>query len=143
MWSTWKVGTLLLQHGDGSETVGRIAMLGAERLLSDRQRAFKEWLRSPKVILSLKQEGEVAEALRRRAALGAERFFADRQRAFEKRPGGRKVASGLKKAGEVAEARRCIGVLRASTFSRIPSARSMSGRAATRSPCSRSNRARY
>jgi hypothetical protein len=59
MWSTWKVGTLLLQHGDGSETVGRIAMLGAERLLSDRQRALHEWPRRHKVALLPKQSREV------------------------------------------------------------------------------------
>ena len=70
-------------------------MLGAERLLADRQRALVERPRHRKLALGLKQAGEVAEARRRIGMLGAERLLADRQRALEERPRRRKVALGL------------------------------------------------
>ena len=63
-----------------------VGMLGAERLLVDRQRALEERPRAGEVALGLKQEGEVVEARRRLGMLGAERLLADRQRALEERP---------------------------------------------------------
>ena len=47
-------------------------MLGAERLLPDRQRALIERPRAGEVALGLKQQGEVVEARRRIGMLGAE-----------------------------------------------------------------------
>ena len=67
-------------------------MLGAERLLADRQGALEERPRRREVALVLKQDGEVVEARRRIGMVGAERLLADRQRALEERP----------RAGEVA-----------------------------------------
>ena len=76
-------------------------MLGAERLLADRQRALVERPRASEVALGLKQIGEVVEARRRIGMLGAERLLADRQRALIERPRPREVALGLKQDGEV------------------------------------------
>ena len=61
-------------------------MVGAERLLADRQRALEERPRPGEIALGLKQEGEVVEAHRRIGMVGAERLLADRQRALEERP---------------------------------------------------------
>ena len=104
-------------------------MLGAERLLADRQRALVERPRAGKVALVLKQAGEVVEARRRIGMLGAERLLADRQRALVERPraGGR---PGLEAGG--ARLLRLVAVSGCSgpsAFSRIASARSKSGRA--------------
>src|SRR5262249_33263789 len=54
-------------------------MLGAERLLADRQRALAERPRPRKVALGVEQGGEVVEARRRVGMLRAERVLADRQ----------------------------------------------------------------
>ena len=62
-------------------------MLGAERLLADRQRPLVERPRAGEVALVLKQAGEVVEARGGRGMLGAERLLADRQRPLEERPG--------------------------------------------------------
>src|SRR5208337_3347531 len=86
-------------------------MLGAERLLADRQRALQKRTRPGKVALGLKQTREVVEARRRIGMLGAERLLADRQRALQKRTRPDKVALGLKQKGEVVEARRRKGIL--------------------------------
>jgi hypothetical protein len=59
---------------------GGIGMLGAERLLADRQRALVERPRRRKIVLRLKQAGEVVEALPSIGMVGAERLLADRQR---------------------------------------------------------------
>ena len=61
-------------------------MVGAERLLADRQRALEERPRAGEVALGLKQAGEVVEARARYRVLGAERLLADRQRALVERP---------------------------------------------------------
>jgi hypothetical protein len=61
-------------------------MLGAERLLIDRQRTLEERPRPGKVALSLKQSGEIVEAPRRIGMLGAEHLLLDCQRAFKERP---------------------------------------------------------
>jgi hypothetical protein len=84
----------------------RIWMLGAERLLADRQRALEERPRPHKVALGLEQEGEAGEASRRIRMLGAERLLADRQRTLEERPRPHKVALGLEQEGEAGEASR-------------------------------------
>ena len=86
-------------------------MLGAERLLVDRQRALVEGPRRRQVALVLQQHGEVVEARRRIGMLGAERLLADRQRALEEGPRRRQVALVLQQHGEVVEARRRIGML--------------------------------
>ena len=54
-------------------------MLGAERLLRDRQRALEERPRSGEIALGLKQACEVVEARRGQGMLGPERLLADRQ----------------------------------------------------------------
>ena len=74
-------------------------MLGAERLLADRQRALVERPRLSKVALVPEQDGEVVEARRRMGMLGAERLLVNRQRALEERPRPRKVALVLKQDG--------------------------------------------
>ena len=71
--------------GEVVEDRRRVGMLGAERLLADRQRALEERPRPRKVALGLKQAGEVAEAPRRIGMVGAERLLADGQRALEQR----------------------------------------------------------
>jgi hypothetical protein len=53
-------------------------MLGAERLLADRQRVLEERPRSRKIALVVKQVGEVVESHRRIVMLGTERLLADR-----------------------------------------------------------------
>ena len=53
----------------------RVRMLGAERLLEDRQCALEKRPRPHKVALVLKQAGEEVKAQRRRAMLGAERLL--------------------------------------------------------------------
>ena len=63
-----------------------IGMLGAERLLVDRQRPLVERPRAGEVALILKQMGEVVEARRGIGMLGAERLLSDRQRPLEKGP---------------------------------------------------------
>ena len=91
----------LKQAGEVVEARRRIGMLGAERLLADRQRALEERPRAGEVALGLKQDGEVVEARRRIGMLGAERLLADRQRALEERPRAREVALGLKQAARL------------------------------------------
>ena len=86
-------------------------MLGAERLLVDRQRALVERPRRRQVALVLQQGGEVVEARRGVGMLGAEHLLADRQRALVERPRRRQVALVLQQAGEVVEARRRVGML--------------------------------
>src|SRR5829696_7895743 len=71
-------------------------MLGAERLLVDRQRALEERPRRRQVALSLQQEGEVVEAHRRLRMLGAERLLTDRQRVSKQRFGRRMGSSAVK-----------------------------------------------
>jgi hypothetical protein len=61
-------------------------MVGAERLLADRQRALEERPRRRQIALRLQQHGKVVEAGRGIGMVGAERLLADRQRALEKRP---------------------------------------------------------
>jgi hypothetical protein len=80
-------------------------VLGAERLLPDRQRALIEWPRPGEVALVPKQGGEVVEARRRIGMLGAERLPPDRQRALIERPRSGEIALGLEQEPEVVEAR--------------------------------------
>ena len=61
-------------------------MLGAERLLVDRQRALIERPCPGQVALGPKQLGEVVDTRRRIGMFGAERLLADRQRALFERP---------------------------------------------------------
>ena len=67
-------------------------MVGAERLLPDRQGALEERPGCGEVALVLKQHGEVVEARRRIGMVGAERPLADRQGALEERSGAGKIA---------------------------------------------------
>ena len=101
-----------------------VGMLGAERLLADRQRPLVERPRAGEVALGLKQAGEVVEARGGRGMLGAERLLVDRQRPLVERPRAGEVALGVKQAGEVVEARGGPGCSGPSAFSRIASARS-------------------
>ena len=55
--------------------VAVVGMLGAERLLADRQRPLEERPRAREVALVLKQGGEVVEARRGLGMLGAERLL--------------------------------------------------------------------
>src|SRR5215470_5691358 len=61
-------------------------MLGAERLLADRQRALIEWPRPHKITEVFQQKGKVVEARCRIGMLGTERLLADHQRALQERP---------------------------------------------------------
>jgi hypothetical protein len=61
-------------------------MLGAERLLIDRQRPLIKRPRRRKVALVLKQTREVGQDRRRIGMLGTERLLPDRQRPLEERP---------------------------------------------------------
>jgi hypothetical protein len=79
----------------------RIGMVGAERLLADRQRPLEERPRRRKIALRLQQGGEVVEALRGIGMVGAERPLADRQGALEERPRRRKIALRSEQEGEV------------------------------------------
>ena len=83
----------------------RIGMLGAERLLVNRQRALQEQPRRCQIAVVVKQHSEVIEAHRRIGMFGAERLLADRQRALEERPRRGQVALLLKQAGEIVEGR--------------------------------------
>ena len=74
-------------------------MLGAERLLVDRQRTLEKRPRPGKVALGLKHAGEVVEAPCRIGMLGAERLLGDRERALEERPRPREVALVLEAGG--------------------------------------------
>ena len=74
-------------------------MLGAERLLADRQRALEERPRAGEVALGLKQEGEVVEARRGVGMLGAERLLADRQRALDRAAARRRGRPGPEAGG--------------------------------------------
>ena len=58
-----EVALVLKQEGEVVEARGGLGMLGAERLLADRQRPFVERPRAGEVALGLKQAGEVVEAL--------------------------------------------------------------------------------
>jgi hypothetical protein len=58
-------------------------VLGAQRLLPDRQRALEHRSRRRKVALGLEQEGKIVEARSGGRMLGAEHLFVDRQRALE------------------------------------------------------------
>src|ERR1700683_2075194 len=71
-------------------------MLGAERLLADREGALVKQLRPRIVALGPKQVGEVVEAQRRMGMLGAERIRADRQSALVERPRARIGGSAVK-----------------------------------------------
>src|SRR5438094_954723 len=55
-------------------------MLGAKRLLADREGALVEWPCPRKVALGLEHVGKVVEACRSIGMLGAEYLYADRQR---------------------------------------------------------------
>jgi hypothetical protein len=72
-----------------------VGMLGAERLLVDRERPLVERPRAGEVALGLKQLGEVVEARGGPGMLGAERLLADRQRPLEERPRAGEVAWAL------------------------------------------------
>src|SRR5215475_6261090 len=96
--------TNLAQHaGEIAEDPRRIGMLGAERLLADRQRAFVERTRPGKVPLRLKQKRKVVEADRRLGMLAPEHLLTDRQRTFFEWPRPRKITLGLKQHGKVVE----------------------------------------
>src|SRR5271165_988375 len=92
--------------GEVVETRRGVRMLGAERLLVDRQRPLVERPSAGEVALGLKQIGEVVEARRGIGMLGAERLLADRRRPLEERPRAGQVALGVKQKGEVVGSRR-------------------------------------
>ena len=90
-----------------------VGMLGAERLLVDRQRPFVEHPRAAEVALGVKEAGEVVEVRRNVRMLKAVHFFVDRQRPLVERPRAGEIALGLEQDGEVVEALRGVGMLRA------------------------------
>ena len=69
-----------------------VAMLRAERLFADGQRALAERPSPCIIALLVKQGGEVVETRRRPRMFGAERVFANGQRALVEWPRPRKFA---------------------------------------------------
>ena len=118
-------------------------MLRAEHFLVDRQRALEELSRSRKLALVLKQAGQIVEAYRRTGMLRAEHFLVDRQRALEELSRSRKLVPGpVSRRARLLRLIVVPGCSGPSTFSRIASDRSESGRAPARSPWSLSSRVR-
>jgi hypothetical protein len=76
-------------------------MVGAKRLLADRQRVLVERLRRRKVALRLQYGGEVVEACRGRRMVRAEHLLVNRQRALVERPRRRRIALRAKQDGEI------------------------------------------
>ena len=111
-----EVALVLQQDGEVVEARRGVGVLGAERLLADRQRALDRAAAPPPGRPGPEAGGEVVEARRRVGVLGAEHLLADRQRALEERPRRRKVALGLQQAARLL---RLVAVLgcRASTSS--------------------------
>ena len=67
------------------EAGGRVGVVGAQRLLADRQRQAEQRLRLPVSALGLEQLRQVVEAGGRVGVVGAQRLLADRQRQAEQR----------------------------------------------------------
>ena len=78
----------LKQRGKIASHRSGIWIMGAERLLVDRQRPRKERPRRGELALPLKQGGEVVEAGRGIGMVRAERLHADRQRPLKELPSG-------------------------------------------------------
>ena len=85
----------LVQLGQVVERLCDIGVVGAQRLLVDRQRALIERLGLGVAALVLVQQGQVVERCSHIGVVGAERLLADRQRALEERLGLGVAALGL------------------------------------------------
>ena len=98
-------------------------MVGAERLLRDRQRALEERLGVGVAALGSVQLGQVVERDGDIGVVGAERLLADRQRALEERLGVGVAALGSVQLGQVVERVGDIGVVGAERLLRGSPAR--------------------
>jgi hypothetical protein len=76
-------------------------MLGAKRLLPDREGALVEWPCPRKVALGLEHAGKAVETCRSIGMFRAKRLFTDRQRALVERPCADEVALAPKQVGKV------------------------------------------
>ena len=77
----------LVQRGQVVERGGDIGVIGAERLLADRESALVERLGVGVAALGLVQHGQIVEHGRDIGVIGAERLLGDRQRALVERLG--------------------------------------------------------
>ena len=73
-------------------------MLGAERLLADRERALVERACAGEIALVQEQVARLLRLVADVGMLGAERLLADRQRALVERPRAGEIALGLQQA---------------------------------------------
>src|SRR5437899_11709885 len=86
-------------------------MIRAEGLLSDRQRALKQWLGLCVLTLGLVQRREVIQARGYIGMIWADRFLYDRQRTLEEWLGLRVLTLSLVQLREVIQAPGYIGMI--------------------------------
>ena len=106
------------QLGEDHPVVGHLGMIGAERPLADRQRAFVQRARRGVLAQVLEHDGQIAEARGHLGMIGAQRLLADRQRALVERTGRRVLAHGPEQVGQAVEAHGHLRMLAPDTVRR-------------------------
>src|SRR6516164_3436792 len=126
---------------EGAPIPVRYGIIGAERLLTDRDCTLKARPRLGKTAMALEEPGEVAQACRGRGALRA-KVFGDGQGAFQQRPRFRKIALRIRNVRQADQARYEFVMIGTQLALKYAKARLKIGRAAEKSPWSLSKYAR-